>query len=53
VREGHDPEDARAHPLGHCLDRAALAGAVASLKENTDLQTLVHHPLLEFDKFDM
>src|ERR1700739_2993654 len=48
-----DPEDARGYPLCHRLDRAALAGAVASLKENADLQTLVDHPLLELDELDM
>jgi hypothetical protein len=41
------------HPLGHRLDRAALAGAVASLKENADFETLLHHPLLELDELDM
>src|SRR5262249_52491877 len=47
------PEHPRAYPLGHRLDRAALAGAVASLKEDANLQTLVHHPLLELDKLDV
>ena len=47
------PEDARAHPLGHGFDRAALAGAVAPFEEDADLEALVHHPLLELDELDM
>src|SRR5947199_1488023 len=49
-RKRDHPEDARAHPLDHGLDRAALAGAVAPFEEDADLQALVHHPLLELDK---
>jgi hypothetical protein len=41
------------HPLGHRLDRAALAGAVAPFEENADFETLLHHPLLELDELDM
>src|SRR5262249_54378062 len=47
------PENARTYPLGHGLDRTALAGAVAPLEEDADLQPLVHHPLLELDELDM
>jgi hypothetical protein len=53
VRERDHPEDAWAHRLGHRLDRAALAGTGASLKENADFETLLHHPLLELDELDM
>ena len=47
------PENARAYPLGHRLDRAALAGAIAPFEEDAHLQALVHHPLLELDELDM
>src|SRR5580704_3004920 len=47
------PENARANPLGHGFDRAALAGAVAPLEEDADLEALVHDPLLELDELDM
>jgi hypothetical protein len=34
--QGHDPEHARAHPLGDPLDRAALAGGVPALEHEAD-----------------
>jgi len=52
-RKRNHPEDARAHPLHHSLDRAALACPVAPVEEDADLQALVHHPLLEFDELDV
>src|SRR6516225_3114497 len=52
-RECHDPEDARAHSLGHSFDRAALAGSVAAFEDDADPKAFVHHPLLELDKLDV
>src|SRR5439155_11246101 len=49
----NDPEDARTNPLGHGLDRAALAGTVPPFEDDADLQALVHHPLLNLDELDM
>ena len=48
-----DAEHARADALGDRLDRAALAGAVAPLEDDADLQALVHDPLLQLDELDM
>ena len=48
-----DAEDARADALGDRLDRAALAGAVAPLEDDADLQALVHDPFLQLDQLDM
>ena len=44
------PEDPRADALGDGLDRAALAGAVAALEDDADLQALVLDPLLQLDQ---
>jgi hypothetical protein len=52
-RKRYHAENARAHPLGHGFDRAALAGSVAPFEKDAELQALVHHPLLEFDELDM
>ena len=43
----------RAHALGDRLDRAALAGAVAPLEHDADLESLGHHPLLQLDQLDV
>ncbi len=42
-----DPKHARAHPLGDRLDRPALAGTVAALEEDADLEPLVLDPFLQ------
>jgi hypothetical protein len=52
-RQCDDAEHARTHALGDRLDRAALAGAVAALEQDADLQALVYHPLLQLDQFDV
>jgi hypothetical protein len=41
-RQGDHPEHARADTLGERLDGAALAGGVASLEHDADLEALVH-----------
>src|ERR1051326_6647511 len=46
-------EHARAHALGDRLDAAALAGAVAALEDDADLEPLVLHPFLQLDELDM
>ena len=51
--ECHHSENARAHTLGHSLDRAALACSVAPFEDDADLQARVHPPLLELDELDM
>ena len=48
-----DAEHARADALGDRLDRAALAGAVAPLEDDADLQPLVLDPLLQLDELDV
>ena len=35
------------------LDRAALAGGVATLEDDDDLQALAPDPLLELDELDL
>ena len=52
-RQRHHAEDARTDPLGDGLDGAALAGAVAALEDDADLESLMTHPLLELDQLDM
>ena len=39
-RQRHDPEDARADPLGERADRPALAGRVAALEDDDDAAAL-------------
>ena len=51
--ERDDAEHARAHPLRDRLDRAALAGAVAPLEDDADLEALLLHPLLQLDELDV
>ena len=48
-----DPEHARADALGDRLDRAALAGAVASLEHDDDAQALVLDPVLQVAQLDL
>ena len=45
-----DAKDARADPLGDRLDDAALAGAVAALEDDADLEALVDDPKLQLDQ---
>src|SRR6185369_8760500 len=53
-RRGRDnAEHARAHALGDRLDRAALAGTVASLEDDADLESLVLDPFLKPDELDV
>ena len=40
-----------ADPLGDRLDGAPLAGPVAPLEHDADLEPLVHHPLLQLHQF--
>jgi len=46
-------EHPRADSLGNRLDRASLAGAVAPLEHDADLQSLVLDPLLQLDQLDV
>src|SRR6266567_740641 len=48
--QGHDPEYARADPLGDPLDRASLPGGVPALEHDADLRSRVLHPLLHGDQ---
>ena len=52
-RQRDDAKHTRADALGNRLDRAAFARAVAPFKDDADLQSLVLHPLLQLDQFDM
>jgi hypothetical protein len=51
--QGADAKHARAYTLRNCLDRPALAGAVASFENNADLHAFMDDPLLQTDQFDM
>ena len=51
--EGHGPKHTRANFLGQGLDRAALAGGVASFKQDDDPQTFGSYPSLEMAKLDL
>ena len=48
--ERDDAKHPRAHPLGDRLDGAALAGAVAALEDDADLEPLELDPLLQLDE---
>jgi len=52
-RQRDDTEDARADALGDRLDGAALAGAVAPLEDDEDLEPLGDHPFLQLDQLDV
>ncbi|MNT57534.1 hypothetical protein D3C72_1949070 [compost metagenome] len=52
-RQCHHPEHPRTHALGKGLDRAPLAGAVAPLEHDADLDALGLHPFLQLDHFDV
>jgi hypothetical protein len=42
----HQPESARAYPLGHRSDGATLAGGVATFKHDDDALALLLDPVL-------
>ena len=52
-RERDDPEDARAHPFGDPFDDPALAGTVATLEHDADLEPLEDDPVLEPDQLGL
>ena len=52
-RQRNHAEYAWTHALGDRLDRAALAGAVATFEHDADLEPLVDDPLLELDQLDV
>jgi hypothetical protein len=49
-RQRGDPADARIEALRDPLDDAALAGGVAALENDDDLELLVQHPVLQLDQ---
>jgi hypothetical protein len=51
--QSDDAADAWVQGLGDALDGAALAGGVAALKEDDDLQLLVLDPLLQLHEFNL
>jgi hypothetical protein len=51
--ERDDAKHARAHALGDRFDRPAFSGAIAPLEDDADLESLVDHPLLQLDQFDV
>ncbi len=52
-RQRHHPEDARADAFGDGLDRAALAGRVATFKHDDDPCSLGLGPVLHVAKLDL
>ncbi|MNL45623.1 hypothetical protein D3C87_1682840 [compost metagenome] len=51
--QGDDAGLARGHELGHALDGPVLAGGVAALEDDDDLQSLFDGPGLGFDQLDL
>jgi hypothetical protein len=51
--ERDDAKDARADPLGDCLDRSALALGVTSLKDDDDARAVVLNPVLQVAQLDL
>src|SRR5450755_147831 len=49
-RQRGDPADARIETLGDPFDDTALAGRIAALEDDDDLELLVEHPVLQFDQ---
>ena len=45
--------DAGVQPLGDALDDAALAGRIAALEDNHDLEAAGAHPLLQLDQLNV
>src|SRR5271168_3895411 len=52
-RERNHAKYARAHALSDCLDGAAFAGAVATLKDDNDALAVVFHPFLKSAEFGL
>ena len=52
-RQRGDPRDARAEVFGDALDRAALAGGVATLEDDDDPRTGGLDPLLQLHQFGL
>src|SRR5271166_6304293 len=52
-RQGHQPEDTRAHALHDAFDDATLAGSVAALENDDDARSSLLHPLLKLDELDL
>ncbi len=52
-RQRDDAKHSRAHAFGDGLDGAALAGAVATLEDDADLEALLHHPLPQRHQIDV
>src|SRR6476659_9354058 len=48
-----DAKHPRADTFGDRLDRATLAGPIATLEHDADLEALVHNPLLQLDQLDV
>ncbi|MNN30142.1 hypothetical protein D3C81_1437810 [compost metagenome] len=51
--QGDDAGLARGHELGHALDRPVLAGGVAALEDDHDLQPLLDGPGLGLDQLNL
>ncbi len=49
----NDAKDSRTYPLGKRLDRSALAGTIAPLKDDADLGAGLLYPHLQLDQLDM
>jgi hypothetical protein len=49
--QGGHAADTRIEPLGDALDRAALAGGIAPLEQDDNLEALALHPVLKADQF--
>src|SRR5262245_8269320 len=45
--KSHDSKHARTDPLGDCLDRPSLAGAITALEYHDDTQSFSFHPVLK------
>src|SRR5271165_6373671 len=48
-----EAKHARAHPLHHAFDNAALAGCVTTFKNDNDARSSFLHPLLQLDQFHL
>jgi hypothetical protein len=51
--ERDHPADARVEALGDAFDDAALAGRVATLEDDHDLEAVEAHPLLQLDQLEL
>jgi hypothetical protein len=52
-RQGDDPKNARADPLGNGLDRAAFARRVTAFEDNDDPRPFSLDPILQVAKLDL